>query len=305
MTKCIRFLLFFTFGACLLVLSSCKADNPQSAELVNSEFNHDGGLREYLLYTPENLKENTPLVVVLHGFTSSSEKIMEYTGFNALAKENNFAVVYPQGTKDGQLNSFWNVGYDFHAASTIDDVDFLAQLVSFLQEQYAFSKDNTFATGMSNGGELCYLLACEYPTVFRAVAPVAATMMNNRFAACTPVGAIPVFSIFGTDDTTTKYTGDEQNLDGWGAYKSIPSVIDFWANNIKFSKVEVDTLPDSVEQDSSYVISKRYLGEHPMTELIYYEIIGGGHDWPGAWGNKDINASEEIWEFFSRHLKED
>ena len=31
-----------------------------------------------------------------------------------------------------------------------------------------------------------------------------------------------------------------------------------------------------------------------------YEVVNGGHDWPGAWGNMDINASAEIWGFLDQ-----
>ena len=31
------------------------------------------------------------------------------------------------------------------------------------------------------------------------------------------------------------------------------------------------------------------------------KVHGGGHDWPGSFGNMDINASEEIWNFVSKH----
>ena len=82
---------------------------------MKSEFKHNGITRDYLLYTPENLSANAPLLVVLHGFTSSAKTIMEYTGFNTLADRYKFAVVYPQGTTDDNSNTFWNVGYEFHA----------------------------------------------------------------------------------------------------------------------------------------------------------------------------------------------
>ena len=31
------------------------------------------------------------------------------------------------------------------------------------------------------------------------------------------------------------------------------------------------------------------------------KVIGGDHDWPGTFGNMDINASEEIWYFVSKY----
>ena len=62
--------------------------------------------REYIYYAPANLAPKAPLVMVLHGFTSNAERIMEYSGMNEIAKENGFAVVYPQGTKDKEGNTF-------------------------------------------------------------------------------------------------------------------------------------------------------------------------------------------------------
>ena len=36
-------------------------------------------------------------------------------------------------------------------------------------------------------------------------------------------------------------------------------------------------------------------------EVWLYEVVNGGHDWPGSWGNMDIESSVEIWEFFSQY----
>ena len=33
-------------------------------------------------------------------------------------------------------------------------------------------------------------------------------------------------------------------------------------------------------------------------------MINGGHDWPGTFGNMDINATEEIWNFVSQYTTE-
>ena len=37
-------------------------------------------------------------------------------------------------------------------------------------------------------------------------------------------------------------------------------------------------------------------------EVRLYEVINGGHDWPGSSGNMDIESSEEIWSFFSQFI---
>ena len=295
----IRLLLFF-LGSFYFLLS-CKETKQKAIGIIESQIEHQGLQRAYTFYAPEHLEKDAPLVMVIHGFTSSAARIMEYSKMNDIADENGFAVLYPQGTKDEKGNTFWNVGYEFHADSKVDDLDFIITLTQFIQEEYALSKTNTFVTGMSNGGEMCYLLSCRHSNVFKACAPVAGTMMSSFFDDCSPEYLIPTFAIFGTHDDVTNYEGDDQNKDGWGAYKSIPFIIDFWTSKMKANLVQKDTLKDLITTDSSFVITKNY--ESPKTKFVYYEVIGGGHDWPGAWGNEDINASQEIWNFFKDYIQ--
>ena len=42
----------------------------------------------------------------MHGYGSSAENIMAYSGLNALADEHGYIVAYPQGTQDLQGNAF-------------------------------------------------------------------------------------------------------------------------------------------------------------------------------------------------------
>ena len=147
-------------------------------------FSHQGLERTYHLYLPENLIISAPLVVVMHGYTSSAKNIMSYSKMNEVADREGFAVVYPQGTIDTEGNAFFNVGYEFHQTSKIDDVSFIRELVLYLREEYQLSKKNTFATGMSNGGDMSYLLACTASDLFSAVAPVAGVMMKEILDNC-------------------------------------------------------------------------------------------------------------------------
>ena len=54
----------------------------------------------YTLYKPDNLKEKAPLVFVLHGYTSNSTNIMNYSKMNTIADQHGFMVCYPQGTSN-------------------------------------------------------------------------------------------------------------------------------------------------------------------------------------------------------------
>ena len=119
--------------------------------IIPLTFDFDGLERNYLLYMPNNLTSNAPLVFVLHGYTGSAPGIMSYSAMNAVADENGFAVCYPQGTTDQYDNAFFNVGYDFQNNPTVDDVGFMIALANYLQSTYQLSSTNTFATGFSNG----------------------------------------------------------------------------------------------------------------------------------------------------------
>jgi polyhydroxybutyrate depolymerase len=127
--------------------------------------------RSYWTYVPQSVAEHPALVVVLHGYSGSATGIAEYSGMNAIAEEAGFIVAYPQGTVDQDGNAFFNVGYAFHQGVAVDDVDFVRRMVAEVSAEHSVDSERIFATGMSNGGEMCYLLACRASSLFRAVAP--------------------------------------------------------------------------------------------------------------------------------------
>ena len=263
------------------------------------QFSHDGLSREYYLYIPDSLVADAPLLFVFHGYSGSASGIMNYSGLNQIADDNGFAVCYPQGLIDDWDYSFWNVGYDWHVDETVDDVGFATSLAQYLQTDFNLSTQNTFSTGMSNGGDMSYLLACQASDVFRAVAPVAGCMMTWLYNSCAPLNPIPVFEIHGTDDDVTWWEGaDEIFNDGWGPWESVDTTFNFWTQLNGCTEFLIDTLPDIDMSDGSYVVSHKNTNGLNNNEVWLYEVVNGGHDWPGVWGNMDISTSEEIWNFF-------
>ena len=266
------------------------------------QFEHEGINRQYIYYEPLELNEEKPLVFVMHGFTGDANGIKNYSGMNQIADQYGFAVCYPRGTTDSEGNRFWNVGYAFHEDETVNDVGFLTELASYLQINHGLNPDFTFATGMSNGGEMCYMLACQANDTFKAVAPVAGMILQDILDECQDSNPIPIFEIHGSEDNVTPISGDPNNNDGWGAYPSIPFTINYFSEKNECSTLQTETLPDIDPSDGSYVVSEKHLNGINNNEVWYYEIIGGGHDWPGAWGNMDINAGEEAWLFFQKYI---
>jgi polyhydroxybutyrate depolymerase len=156
---------------------------------------------------------------------------------------------------------------------------------------------------MSNGGDICYVLACRAPDVFSAFAPVAGCMMESTFNTCNPQKPLPIFEIHGTNDDITFWNGDKNYSEVYGGYKGVRETFDFWVNLNKCTSVKRDILPDLNKQDKSFVVREMYADGMEGNEVWLYTLVGGKHDWPGSWGNKDFMASEEIWNFFKQFIK--
>jgi len=259
----------------------------------------DGGInREYIYYHPGDAPENCPLVFVCHGYTGSAQGIMNYSEFNALADEFGFAVCYPQGIDDSFGNAFWNVGYDFQNNETVDDAAYLIHLTEHLQSMNSLDSELIFCTGMSNGGDFSYLLACEASSHFRAVAPVAGMIMQDIMDTCNPSEAVSILEIHGTQDNVTYFDGDPTNQDDWGAYPSIPETMDFFTDLFDLQLQESFDFENINTGDGSTVSADKYGAEGSCAQVWLYTVNGGGHDWPGAYGNMDIDSSREAWLFF-------
>ena len=313
--------LYLVFSvSCLIGCSSHVGDKLQKeGTLEEKTLFHQGLKREYLLYAPTGAKPDAPMVVVMHGYTSNMHDIASYVGMNELADEHNFLVAYPQGTADAEGNNFFNVGYDFHSSSNVDDVGFVRAMVEEIDSQYELNKDAVFATGMSNGGDMSFLLACEASDLFRAVAPVAGSMMTDMLDQCEPEIALPVLEIHGDEDRVTRLGGDRENEDGWGAYWDLETTMAFWARKNGLSE-RTEVLSEYLNGDGKLVRSITWHADEHSREVRFLVIEGGGHDWPGgrfnkwspaywlariAFGlgdNQAFNSSELIWSFFQESL---
>mgnify|MGYP001281780651 CR=1 FL=1 len=287
----------------LTLFFSCSKNKDQ----LSFVFEHDGTAREYMLYVPNTIKPQAPLIFVLHGLGSTNSHIRDYSQMDLVANKNGFVVCYPQGTgstkntihtKKGSF--FWNVGYEIHKNEVVDDVSFLTSLAVYLQQEYDLDPEKTFCTGMSNGGDMSYLLGCQAPEVFKAIASITGCMMEWIYKSCDNNSPIPVFQIHGTKDNITYYDGDIKNRDRWGAYLGVESTIQFWVDHNMCSKSIIDTI-GFVNNESRYIIREKFLNGIDENEVWLYKVINGGHDWVQKSLEKNFNTSEEIWKFFE-HL---
>lgn len=256
--------------------------------------------RTFLLDVPSRLKLDAALVMVFHGYSHSAEGIRKASGFTAAAEEHGFVVVYPKGTLDAAGNSFFNVGYAFHG-SIVDDVGFAKKIADTLVKDLILNPRAVFSSGMSNGGDMSYLLASQPEPFVRAIAPVAGTMMTRWSKDFHPKSRTSVLAVHGTKDNITRWAGDTQNRDGWGAYWGVEAVMDLWVNGLTLEKSETTEIVSLTLLNEPRIRHRRWWTTADSAEVRLYELQGGGHDWPDHLGDKDRSTAAEICNFFESH----
>lgn len=269
-------------------------------QTINGSIMHDGIKRDYILYVPAIYAGDMPVPLVLnfHGYTSSAEQQMFYGDFRPIADTANFIIVHPQGTLFNG-NTHFNVG-GWTIGSTVDDVGFTAALIDSLAATYNINLDRVYSTGMSNGGFMSFLLACQLSDKIAAIASVTGSMTPETFNSCNPQHPVPILQIHGTSDNVVPYAGAS-----WT--KSIAAVMSYWVdfNNCSNSATTVN-LPNIDPNDGCTAAHSVYSGGDKNTTAEHFKITGGFHTWPGTvFGgigtNNDFKASLEIWKFFSRY----
>jgi len=274
-----------------------------------------GGLkRTFLLHVPPQFNSDTllPLVFVLHGGGGEGPKVARLTGFSRLADREGLVVVYPDG-----INNHWNDGRNvmrFRAQrENVDDVGFVAALIERCAKQAKVDTTRVYAAGISNGGMMCYRLACDLPDKLAAVAAVSAAMAEDLPDSCPPGKPISVLAINGTEDPLVPWQGGGVGLLAKrGRVLSVPQTIDFWVRRNHCDPVPtVTALPDKDPNDGLTVRREYHGNGQDGAEVILYAVEGGGHTWPGGaerpaqFGRRsdDIAATQTIWEFFKRHSR--
>ncbi len=227
-------------------------------------------------YSSEN---PAPLIVLLHGYTSSGAMQDGYMGFSKLADQYGFLLVAPDGNREpgGDENRFWNASdacCDFFSTE-VDDSAYVADIIKEVKAQFTVDNNRIYLVGHSNGGFMSYRAAYEHSNTIAAIASLAgATHIEERDAPANPVH---VLQIHGTADGTIAYEGSHilQNY-----YPSALETVQRWAkyNGCK-AEGEARELRDLVSMleghESSTVVFKQGCKAGGSAEL--WTIADGSH----------------------------
>ena len=264
-----------------------------SQTFISQTIQHDGLTREYSIYVPASYDGTTnfPLLFNLHGGGGTNSAWQVTSDMRPIADTADFILVYPQARPDPSDGNSFN--WIPKVPGTFDDVPFFSSLIDTIASNYQIDQNRIYACGYSLGGDMTFELGCKLNNRIAAIAPVARTMQANPNSFCSPVHPTGVLTILGTDDLVSPYNGIV--FGGIEYYISAAATHSYWAtHNNCVTTPTMNTVSPSVERYTWSTTS----GCAYVEEL---KVIGGGHDWPGSFGNMTIDANTEIWQFVSRY----
>ena len=261
-----------------------------SQQTIYDSIIHNGVYRQFITYIPDSYDPlfEIPLLFNLHGKSQTAYGSMLYSDFRPISDTAIFMITYPQGLLDNTGDTHWNYGQ-----SSVDDIGFLSSLYNHLITNYNIDTKRVYSSGMSNGGAMSYYLACNMSDKIAAIASVTGAMSSYQHLACNPIHPTPILEIHGTEDTVVTFNSVIPGLLYWRDYNNCELIAD---------TTIIDNLFLGDFSTVEHIIYKN--GDNNSTTELF-KILGGGHTWPGSFfsqgiTNQDIDASSEIWKFFSK-----
>jgi len=292
---------------------------------------HQGQTRKYRVHRGAAATERPPVVLVFHGGGGDVESMVQMSDMDRVADARGFLAVYPAGTgrfEDRFLT--WNAGSCCGSAhqENVDDVGFVNALIDDLVKRYDIDLQRVYATGHSNGAQMSYRLACELADRIAAIAPNAS---QSVFAGCHPSRQVPVLHFHGSADRCAKFEGGTCG----GCFQRVFQAMGLPSKEKTWACAAVEPALMQVAERNGCTIETTSLLEKGAMHCRAFKGCaaethlcigkGAGHTCPGshhrpdfcrrrpdgrlcaAWSgetgatNHDVDASDMMWEFFSRH----
>jgi polyhydroxybutyrate depolymerase len=162
--------------------------------------------RPVQVFVPGSYASGQPLVVGLHGYTSSGAELESYFRIEPQAQQRGFVYAIPEGTLDRRGDRFWNATDACCGAhdGEVDDSAYLSKVIVAVREAYGVGP--VYLIGHSNGGFMAHRMACDHADQITAIASLAGAGWLDP-DACDPSGPVGVLQVHGDADTSIRYEG--------------------------------------------------------------------------------------------------
>ena len=151
-------------------------------------------------YDPEG---NHPLLIQLHGYGSNAAQTELFFLTHNGANQRGFVTLTPEGTMNQSGDRFWNL----FLHTGVDDLGYLTGLIDEAVERYAVDPDRVYLLGLSNGGFMSHLIACERGDLIRGIVSFNGSSYLDA-ADCPAENPVQVIHVHSTLDAVVPYYGD-------------------------------------------------------------------------------------------------
>lgn len=305
--KAASFWLFFL----LLLLQIFAA----KAQYLHKSLNSGQRERNYILHLPAQYESGHkwPVIIALHGGGGTAENVVRFYGLEKPAEAGGYILVYPDA-----VNKAWNIpgmtsrvkGLD----SSVDDLQFMEQLIDTLISSYHADAHRIYLTGMSRGAMFSLYLASALNQRVAGIAAVCGGISRQLAASYHFQRPIPVLMINGTRDPLVSYQGGagkfnrrNRNNEGADLLPAEELVQKLRQLNHSSGDPIKTVLPDKDATDGCTAIEYSYGSGQSLVDFI--QIKGAGHTWPGGSQYlpralvgrvcQDFSAGEKVVAFFN------
>ncbi len=128
-----------------------------------------GHLKMYM-YAPSlaDTVKKTSLVVVLHGCLQCAGSAAAQTGWNKLADQHGFYVLYPQQRIINNPEKCFRWYRKRHINKNRGENASILKMIEYMKGNYAIDNSKVFITGLSAGAAMSVVMMADYPEVFNA-----------------------------------------------------------------------------------------------------------------------------------------
>jgi polyhydroxybutyrate depolymerase len=292
-------------AACAALLAACSDEGPSGPSGTDLPDLPDwDGRREIAVSIPFADRERTflghlplgydherrvPLLLVYHGSGMNAGLMRQATGFDWVANDRGFAVLYVDAA-DG----FYPIpcpGCTNDGRSGYEEIGFARHIVRWMSERYAVHPDSVYATGFSMGGYFVNYLGCATDSPVRGIAPVAAGARDDFDRFCgSPRPTVLI--IHALQDLVAPIDGGENSM-------SIAELAELWRAHGRCDPVPLEWEYPADADGPPAVHASRWGGCAGNGPVRLDVIDGSGHRWLTAADNANgIDLSETIAGFF-------
>lgn len=207
-----------------------------------------------------------PVVILLHGFSSSEDEVRWAGGWDDALLEHDFLLATPVGVMGS-----WNAGVccGIAHATGVDDVGYLNGLIDRLVGRPDVDPERITMVGFSNGGLMVWRYLCASAGRLHAAVSVGGT----RTVDCTPNAAVPVLQVHGTADRTVPYEGGQSVLAAilGVTFAPVEATLEGIASEMGCGQPS--------DGDEGSVRRRRWAGCGGDAAVELWSLNGWGHDW--------------------------